>query len=239
MNRSFFIGVGLTAILACGVIFWLLRKNKVETDGLASLIETDKGQITFHQNKVREAIASATQARISLQGYKDTHPEEVAAILKEFGLRPSQLKSYLKASFKAENKGVSVLHTVHYPDTTTLQKGDSITDASFDISDGYLTLHGDTRTQVGMPWLKVNWEYSYSDTLSFVGRTQRKTLFAKQTYWVDAMVKNPNAQITSLRNVQITEFRDKRFSVGPGILFDPFSGKAVVGFGITYGLFKF
>lgn len=229
------------ATLAAGVIFWILRKHKAETDGLNSMIEADKGQIAYHVNKEREAIASSSQARVSLQEYKQAHPEEVSAILKQFAIKQNQLEFYLKASFRAENKGVSVVHTTFRPDTTTMAQGDSIEEASFDIGDGYLSLHGDTKTQPGLPWLKVDWVYSYVDTLSFVGRKQKNGFLGlgKETYWVDGKIENPKAQMTSLRNVQITEFKDKRFSVGPGVMLDPFSMKVVVGIGIQYSIFRF
>lgn len=249
--KPFLIGVVLMALLAAGVIFYLLRKHKAETDGFSSMIEADKGQIAFHENKAREAIAQTAQARVSLQEYQLTHPEEVALILKEFGLKPSQLGAYLRASFQAKNKGVSVMHTVHPPpagnslDSTMIGEAPGIValtgESTFDINDKYLSLHGSIKP--GDFFQEVKWEYIYSDTLYFVGHTNRKNffnpLFKKEKFFVDAKVNNPKAQITSLRNVQITEFKDKRFAVGPGVMFDPFSGKVVVGIGINYAIFKF
>jgi hypothetical protein len=90
MNRQFFIGVGLTALLALGIILWLLRVHGAEIAGKDSIIAEKDTHITFHQNKAQEAIATASQTRASLQAYKEAHPEEVAAILKEFGLKQAQ-----------------------------------------------------------------------------------------------------------------------------------------------------
>ena len=238
MNKSFFIGVALTALVAVGVIFWLLRKHKAETDGLSSLIGADKGQIAYHENKAREAIAQAVQARVSLDQYKESHPEEVAAILKEFGLKQAQLESYLKASFQVRDNGVSVVRTIYVPDTTTVAV-DSTKEAVFEVADKFLKFKGRIITMPDFPWQEVAWKYNYSDTMTFVGRTDRKWFGGKQKYFVDGMVKNPKAQITSLRNVEITEFKDKRWSIGPAVLFDPFSGTVRFGVSAQYAIFKF
>jgi hypothetical protein len=237
--KGFYIGVVLTALLAVGIIAWLLRKHQEETDGLNSLIQADKGQITYYQNKQGEAIAQATQARVSLEQYKTTHADEVASILKEFAIKQGQLESYIKASFQAMDRGESVVHTVIMPDTVSHVKNDSILDSSFDINDGYLVLHGDAKSERGKPWNKLTWQYSYSDTLSFVGTVKQKNFFAKKTYWIDGRIGNPKAKITSMRDIQITEFRDKRFSVGPAVIFDPFSGTFRVGIGGTFSLIRF
>lgn len=241
MTRQFFIGVGLTALLAVGIIFWLLRVHAAEVAGKDSIIAEKNDHITYHQNKAQEAIATVAQVRASASAYQAAHPEEMAAILKQFDLRQSQFESYIRASFKAQNKGVSVVHTTFVPDTATADPTDSIQEASFDVSDNYLTMHGDTRTQPGLPWLKVNWDYAYIDTLSFVGREKKNGFlgFGKKTYWLDGKVENPKAQITSIKNFQVTEFRDKRWSIGPAVLFDPFSGKFVLGVGVTYSIFRF
>lgn len=241
MNRSFFIGVGITILLAIGIILWLLRLHGAETAGYESLIKADKGVITWYKNKIGESVAQATQARVSLEQYKSTHPEEVAQILQEFGIKPSQLQSYLKASFVVRDKGVTVVRTIYVPDTTTVAEGDSIAHASFDVTDRFLTLHGETDTQSGLPWLKVDWEYAYNDTISFVGRVKKNGFLGlgTKTYFVDGKLENPKAQITSLRNVQIADFRDKRFSIGPAVVFDPFSGTVRIGIGISYSLIRF
>jgi hypothetical protein len=241
MNRQFFIGVGLTALLAAGIIMWLLRVHGAEIAGKDSIIAEKDSHIIYHQNKAQEAIATVAQVRASAEAYKTAHPEEMATIVKEFAVRQEQLESYIRASFKAQNKGVSVVHTTFVPDTATADPTDSIQEASFDISDNYLTMHGDTRTQPGLPWLKVNWDYSYIDTLSFVGREQKNGFLGlgKKTYWLDGKVDNPKAQITSLRNFQVTDFQDKRWSVGPAVLFDPFSGTVRVGISAQYAILRF
>lgn len=241
MSKDFFIGVGLTALLAIGVIFYLLRQHKAETDGLNSLIEADKGQIAYHQNRARESIAQSVQARVSLQEYKDAHATEVAAILKQFDIRQGQLTSFLKASFQAQDKGVSVVHdavTIHPTAKDSLAS--KVLEPSapfFVINDKFLNLSGQIKQ--GDFFQEVEWEYTYTDTISFLGHVKRKNLFAKQTYWVDGLIKNPKAKITSMRDIQITQFKDKRFSVGPGILLDPFSMRLVVGIGVQYSIFKF
>lgn len=240
MTRQFFIGVSLTALLAAGIIFWLLRVHGAEVAGKDSIIAEKEGKVIYHQNKAQEAIATVAQVRASAEAYKAAHPEEMAAIVKDFALKQAQLESYIRASFKAQNKGVSVVHTTFIPDTTTVDPADSVQEGSFDIADNYLSLHGDTRTQSGLPWLKVNWDYAYVDTLSFVGREQRNGFLGlgKKTYWLDGKVENPKAQITSLRNFQVTEFRDKRISIGPAVLFDPFSGTVRVGISIQYAILR-
>jgi hypothetical protein len=241
MTRQFFIGVGMTALLALGIILWLLRVHGAEIAGKDSIIAEKDSHITYHQNKAQEAIATVAQVRASAAAYREAHPEEMAAIVKEFAVRQEQLESYIRASFKAQNKGVSVVHTTFVPDTATADPTDSIQEASFDISDNYLTMHGDTKTQPGLPWLKVNWDYAYIDTLSFVGREQKNGFLGlgKKTYWLDGKVENPKAQITSLRNFQVKEFTDKRWAVGPGVMLDPFSGRVVLGIGISYAILRF
>lgn len=241
MTRSFFIGVGLTALLFVGIIMWLLRVHGAEIAGKDSIIAEKNDHITYHQNKAQEAIATVAQVRASASAYQAAHPEEMAAIVKEFAVRQSELESYIRASFKAQNKGVSVVHTTFVPDTATTDPTDSIQESSFDVSDNYLTMHGDTRTQLGLPWLKVNWDYSYIDTLSFVGREQKNGFLGlgKKTYWLDGKVENPKAQITSIKNFQVTEFRDKRWSIGPAVLFDPFSGTVRFGVSAQYAILRF
>lgn len=241
MTREFFIGVGLTALFALGIIFWLLRVHGAEMAGKDSIIQEKNDHITYHQNKAQEAIATVAQVRASAEAYEAAHPEEMAAIVKEFGVRQSQLESYIRATFKAQNSGVSVVHTTFVPDATTEDPADSVAESSFDISDRYLTMHGDTRTQPGLPWLKVNWDYSYVDTLSFIGREQRNGFLGlgKKTYFIDGKMGNNKAQITSMKNFQVTEFRDKRWSIGPAVLFDPFSGTVRFGVSAQYAILRF
>jgi len=230
------IGAGLMAVLAIAVIFWLLRKHGAEVTQYQSLLEADKDTITYHRNKAGQAVAESAQAQVSLTLYKQTHEADLKRITKDFGIRADQLQSYVKASLEARNEGVSEVKTIHHYDTI---RGDTVTESSFDIADKYLSLHGDTKTQPGQPWLKVNWDYSYRDTITIAGIVRRKNLFAKQHYFVDAILQNPKSQVTSLKGVEIKDFRDKRFSVGPSVIYDPFSNTFRVGIGISYSLIRF
>jgi hypothetical protein len=226
-------------LLAIGVFFWLHRKHAAETDGLRSIIEADKGEISYHVNAYRQSIAEARQARSSLETYKAAHPEEVASIAKQFDVRQGQLESFVKASFAANNKGVSVVHHYFHPDSTTVDPTDSIQENSFDISDGNLSLHGSTRLKPGVPWLDVKWDYGYQDTIMFAVIKKRKNFLSKETYWLDAKLSNPKAGITSLRSYQLEEVKDKRWSIGPAVVFDPFTMTFRPGIGLQYALIKF
>lgn len=233
------IGAGLMAILAIAIILWILRGHSFAIQGLESIINSDRDSIAFHRNKAGEMVASVQQTQVSLQQYKDSHPKDLAQIEQEFGIRAAKIESIVRASFKVHNSGTSAVRHIFEPDTTTIANGDSVERSSFDISDDYLLLHGVTKTDPDKPWLTVDWDYQYSDTISFVAYTKKKWFLGKKTYWVDSKLENPKATVVSLKSVQIKEFVDKRWSVGPGVMIDPFNGRVVVGFGINYALIRF
>lgn len=236
MNRQFFIGVGLTALLAVGVIMWLIRTHKDKVDQYESLLQSDKDVISYHLNKAGQAVAEAAQAQMSLTIYKETHPDDLKAILKDFGIKQAQLQSFVKASFEASGTGETVIRTIHHYDST---KQDTVTEKSFDITDGFLALHGSGQVELNQPWLKLDWDYSYQDTIEVAGITKKKWFGGRKSYFVEALLKNKKAKITSLKDLEITDFKDKRFGLGPAVIYDPFSNSFRVGISLQYNLIRF
>lgn len=243
-SKGFAIGFILMALLALGGYLWLERKHASDMEGLQTILDSKNGEVTFWKNKAGESISRASQVSSTFEQYRAAHPQEVAAILKEFSLEPSQLRNFLKASIQAKNKGVSVVKTIYSRDTVLIQGGmqiDSVRKSTFEIYDGYLALGGESEFKVGDSWSQVKWQYRYLDTLTFVGRVQKTGFLGlgKKKYFVDGSIKNPRAQITSIKNVEIREFVDKRFGIGPALVYDPFSGTLRIGVGVTYNLIRF
>lgn len=237
------IGAVLTAAFAIGLLLYIQRRHSAEIDGLKSSWAADNSELIRTRNKLGQSVASEQAAIMSLQQYKDTHPEEIAQIARDFNLKPKQLRWYLAAAMRAKGSGVSVIYKQPASPTGLIDsvpawfqpgKNADSTRHWFAANDGYLNFYGSIINDSTTAWL-----YSYTDTVSFVGRTRRKGLFGKTTYWVDGKVGNPSAELQSLRNVQIKEFVDKRWSIGPAVVLDPFSGSVRVGVGVQYALVKF
>lgn len=229
-------GAAFTAIIALGIIIWLLRSHASTVNQYESLLDADRNIISYHMNRAGKAVAQASQATVTLELYKKTHPEDLRKTLADLDIKQKELRYFIKTSFDASNKGESVVHHHHYYDTLG---GDSVEESSFDINDNYLSLHGDTKTAPGSPWLKVNWDYQYVDTLTVAGVVKKKGLFGKQRYFVDAVLSNPKARATGVKGVEIKEFKDKRFGIGPAITWDPFTGTFHPGISVHYDLIRF
>lgn len=240
--KQFAFGAGFALLIALAFFFWLRGQHKAEIASYSSISQADRDSIRHFKNKAGESIAEAVQARSSLQVYQQTHPEEISQILKDFGVRPSDLRHVLRASFQAQNQGSAIVRIHHY-DTLRIAgkpevilRGDTI---ETKIYDGYLDLKSTIVRGEDFWGDQAEWKYLYTDTLSVIGKVKHKGLFRKESYFVNAMLKNPRAQVTSLRDVEVAEFKDKRFGVGPAVIYDPLSGTVRVGIGISYNLFKF
>jgi hypothetical protein len=226
------IGAILTAILALAIILWLLGHHREEKLQYESLLLADRDVIAFHINRAGLTVARANAAQANLKMYKQSHQKDLDEVKAQLGVKEKELQTYIKGSFRVRDSGVTVVRTIHHYDSVS-------DEASFDIADGYLSMHGDSKMERGSPWLNVAWDYIYSDTILVATSARKKNIFAKEHYFVDAVLKNPKAQITSLHSVEIKEIKDKRFSVGPAVIYDPFTGTVRIGVGIQYALIKF
>lgn len=232
--RQAAIGAGLMALLAAGIIIWILRQHANAVGEYETLLKADKDIISYHVNRAGQEVARANEARINLELYKQAHPEELSRILSDFNVKEKDLRSLITAAFQSTNRGETVIHHHHFYDSTRL---DSAISSDFDISDHYLTLHGDVEQKGSQA--KILWQYQYQDTISVVGSERRKWLFGPRSFFVDAALSNPRAHLSSLKSYRINEFKDKRFGIGPAILWDPFSGTVHPGISIHYDLIRF
>jgi hypothetical protein len=83
-------------------------------------------------------------------------------------------------------------------------------------------------------------QYHTSDSLVFSTFFKRDGgIFSPKKLFVTGTSMNPNTTITGMQNIQVKGYKPKRFSLGAGLYFEPFTQSIHLGIGIHYGLIRF
>lgn len=209
-------------------VYTHLQKKQLDSE-YSSIIREKNSEIVYHKNKEGKLIAEKEQAVATIEKFTEFYNDELVQLRKDFNVKDKELRQYIKAEFAANNKGTSSVINNNYYDSATNR---TVEARDFSIQDGYLDL-----SALVLPD-RAKWSYSYGDTLSIIGKAKKKWFLGKETYFVDAMFRNPNAKVTSMTNVRIDEFKDKRWVIGAGAAIS-IDGRLAPGLFVGYSIFKF
>jgi hypothetical protein len=228
--KATYIIIGVLLVILVALLFGvrsLTARLKSSQQVNHELIDT----VLTWKNKAGQNVSDKRAAEISLKDAKAFYAGELQQIRETFEIRDKNLRSFISAKFNATGKG-----SVTMSFDTTIQHSSNVRvhTPMFRVSDGFLDFKG------AMPdSATLNYEYSYRDSVIFATSWKKNGLFRKKTLLVSGAFGNKNATITGLRNVVVSDFKDKRFGIGPMVGYDVFSNRPVVGVSVQYSLIRF
>lgn len=227
----------LTYLIIIGVLaailFYLFDrnlKNKLETEQLKGIIEEKSAEIIYRKNENGRILAQKKASELTTKQLQEAYPLIVKEIQKEFDLKIKDVKAYIRNEFEARGSGNSTINHYTYTDSA----GNKYPIWKLKVQDQYLDFSATVYDSLHAPY-----EYVYRDTISTVVSVKKKWIFGDEKLYATSMLKNQNAKVTGATNLLINNYRDKRFTLGPVVYFDPFSQKFGIGVGAGYALFKF
>lgn len=214
----------MTAIFVMRSLTARLKSSEQVNHELIDTVRTWK-------NKAGQNVSDKRAAEVSLKDAKAFYAGELQQIRETFEIRDKNLRSFISAQFNATGKG-----SVTMSFDTTIQHSSNVRvhTPMFRVSDGFLDFKG------AMPdSLHLDYEYQYRDSVIFATSWKKNGLFRKKTLMVSGAFGNKNATITGLRNVVVSDFKDKRFGIGPMVGYDVLNNRPVVGVSVQYSLIRF
>lgn len=216
------------------ILVYLLYSNKRILQDAKSSKQTALellAEVETWKNKAGQSVSEKHAAEVSLKDAKAFYAGELQQIRETFEIRDKNLRSFISAQFNATGKGSVTMSF----DTTIQQRSNvRVHTPMFRIDDGFLNFKGtmpDSAT--------LNYEYSYRDSVIFATSWKKNGLFRKKSLMVSGAFGNKNATITGLRNVVVSDFKDKRFGIGPMVGYDVLNNQPVVGVSVQYSLIRF
>lgn len=228
------VGDILTLIVVIGLMvlaFLALRRmDSIRKDNvrLSGIITEKNAALEFTKNEVGRLVAEKKAAEIEAKDLKRMYPEIYNAITKELNIKTKELKAYIKSEIEVAASGKGVINNNHY---YTLPSGDTVRVSQYSMDDGFLKFKANL--------LDSSYTYLYQDTVKQAIALKKKWLLGKESLYGSATLSNPSAKVVGSQSILINDYKDKRFGLGIGILYDPFSGQPHFGVGLQYNLIKF
>lgn len=226
----------IIAYLAIGFLIFLLydlrSHSRLVEDQFRSANGQHQAEVEYLKNELGKTVSAKQAAEISSKQFIDLYKRESAELRDDLNIKIKNLKSYVRAEFRASGGGPAVINT---PVESELEfESEDPVDLTpyLTFKDSYL----DFSSTIGKDPLA---KYTYTDTLVYAVATKKKWFLGKETLYGNGMFANPNAKITGSTDVLINNYRDKRWAVTIGPYYDPFRGKAGVSIGLGYTLIKF
>ncbi len=219
MSKTRALIVTITAVLVVmAILGWSIMKTVKDKRDFESVLEEKSDSIRHWTNKYGKVVAEKNLGVMSFKNFTHNYNNIVTDLQKQLNLSKAELKhmkSVTRTVFVATNSGETKGEGKVKIDSVT---GKIITSSyDFNINDGYLNLDA---VQIDS---SLSWTYQYGDTLTTAGIMRRKCFICKERYYVNAYFQNPNAQVTNITNVEIRQFKDKRWVVSAGVSYNPFS----------------
>lgn len=199
----------------------------VKLDSAQSVILEKDAKIEYWKSESGKTVSSKPAAEITKADLQK-HYQDLAADLKDMQIKLNQVKAVLKAVVEAKGQGiVSIVHdTIEVPGAVPI-----VLDSIF-IDDSYLSLKGGIKNQ------QFGYKYTYSDSILFALVRKRKGLFGKSTLYGEVRMSNPNSRAVGQTSILIRE-RPKRFYIGVGASYNPFTNRLEPGVQAGYRLIQF
>lgn len=223
----------LIAIAILFVLLFILIQQKgnktVELERANSIIKEQNAEITYRKDSEGRAIADKIAAQATAKQLQEAYPELAKTLTEQMDIKLKNLKALISAQIAANGKGTGII----VRDTIYRDSGISNVVDSIYANDSYLNFRGQVNGA------KFDYSYTYSDSLTFAISTRKKWFLGKEQLYVSGRLSNPGAKVTGQTAILMDKYRDKRFSVNVGVLYDPFGNRFVPGVGIGFALFKF
>lgn len=216
-------------VLISGYLYGEWRKAEHESKRKSTVIEEKDADIQHWQTESGRQAMMKDAAIANTKEFTEAYPKLADELKREFDIKVKDLKAIVRAEFQARGQGVGNISNTYYVDSTGVRYKE------FKMDDGYLSFN----TMLYDSSVNAPYKYSYTDTLTYGFTTKKKWLLAREKLYGFGGLKNPNAKITKTTNVLISDFRDKRFSVGPYAGYSLRHGDVDFGFSVQYSLFKF
>lgn len=230
----------VVAYLAIGFLIFLLydlrSHSRLIEDQFSSANGQHQAEVEYLKNELGKTVSAKQAAEISSRQFIDLYKRESAELRDDLNIKIKNLKSYVRAEFRATGGGSAVITNPVDSERVwdlELESGDAIDMTPYlYFKDGYL----DFSSTMGRDPIAT---YTYTDTLVYAVAAKKKWILGKETLYGNGMFANPNAKITGSTDVLINNYRDKRWAVTIGPYYDPFRGQAGVSIGLGYTLIKF
>lgn len=213
------------------------RSQERSKSGLLSIIHGQSDSILRFQNDLHQQVAEKTLIQTSLAQLKTAYPETLKKLESRFRARENDIRAYLTADFEARGKGTATIRETKVKGDSTGHKNGLLGNQfskEFETQDEYLTYSGSIKDST------LTYNYIYRDSVNFIVQAKKKWLFGKRRYYVDGALSNPAAKITNLNGAELVNLKEKRFTLGPAIIWSPFMpASPVIGIGLQYSLIKF
>lgn len=223
----------LISLIAAGVLIYVLwtdrQQAKKDVRNYQSIVREKEAEITYRKDSEGRAIADKVAAQATAKQLEESYPALAKTITEQMDIKLKNLKAVISAQISAQGSGIGII----VRDTIYRETGISNVVDSIYAKDSYL----DFRAQVS--GAKFDYKYTYYDSLTFAISTRKKWFLGKEQIYVSGRLSNPGAKVTGQTAVLIDKYRDKRFSVNVGVLYDPFNNRFVPGVGVGFALFKF
>ena len=223
--------IGLIVVLSLILYVHTKKQNEV-IDTFRSIVDTKNAEIEYHLNEKGRIIAEKQAAEMRYRDLQKAYPSIHNSIKKDLDLKIKNLKAYIQSEFQVASTKTGTVTILHY-DSANHSQPDSAYRV-LNINDGYLKL----TSYIG-DGSESNYSYTYTDTIKQAISFKRKWFLGKQQLYGTATMSNPSSTIKSSSSVLIKDFRDKRFGVGVGANYNPFTNKINIGIGVQYNLIKF
>jgi len=223
----------LIVIAALAVVIYILfTRNQINAGNLhraTTIIQEQQAEISYRKDNEGRIIADKVAAEATAKQLAESYPSLANTLIKDFDIKLKNLRTVIQAEIRASGNGTGIIvRDTIYRDSVIANVVDSIF-----ASDQYLRFKGQVSKE------GFAWNYTYSDSLIFATHVKKKWIFGNEQLFVSGRLSNPSAKFTKQTAIRMENYRDKRFSVMAGALYDPFNNRVSVGVGIGFSLWKF
>lgn len=212
------------AIVLLFLYAWNLRGKLQLTK---SILTEKEAQLSYFTAKSGKTVSEKPAGEVTKADLQK-HYADLTADLKDMKVKLSGLQAVFKAAIEAKGEGaVTIVHdTVRVPGSVPV-----VLDSVF-IADGWLRLRGGIKDQ------RFGYKYVYQDSIVMAISGKKRWFLGKERLYGSVRLSNPAARATN-QTALLMNHRDKRFYIGVGANYDPFSNRFSPGIHAGWALVKF
>lgn len=219
--------VGLIVVI--GLMLSYIRKLEAASNRKDTIIAEKNDSLRYERTESGRLRVEKDAAVATAEEFKNAYPQIADELKREFDVKIRDLKAYVRTEFQARGQGSGSISNTYYVDSAGRRYKE------FNMDDGYLKF----KTTLFDSLIQAPYQYTYSDTLTYGFKMERKWFLGKERLVGFGGLRNPDAKITSATNVLIEDYKDKRWVVTAGAAVNPFDGKIIPMIGVGYALMKF